>query len=321
MRQAIIMGITALLIASVLPRYLLPANIGSDETLVLIIEEEHENKSVQEVVLKTGQKYINLPLEEYLIGVVLSEMPASFEIEALKAQAVAARTVTYRRLIDGKHDDCDLCSESNCCQAWNSQTKLEEKLGDSYLQYWERAKKAVSETAGEALHYENTLIDAVYFSCSGGKTEAAVAVWGNEVPYLQSVISTGEEHARVYETEVSIPVDKFKSMIINHNPTSNLSGDPGTWIGSITRTAGDGVDTVLIGGIIVEGTTLRSLFKLNSTNFKIVIYDDCVKFLVKGYGHRVGLSQYGANAMAKEGRTYREILSHYYRGTELKQIK
>jgi len=165
------------------------------------------------------------------------------------------------------------------------------------------------------------LIDAVYFSCSGGRTEDAVAVWGSEVPYLRSVSSDGEQDARVYETEVSISAEAFRETILDEEPQAILTGKPMSWFGETSYTAGGGVETMEIGGQKVSGIMLRRLFRLNSTMFSLLLSDDEITFVVKGYGHRVGMSQYGANAMAKDGKTYREILYHYYSGAELRTME
>ena len=244
-------------------------------------------------------------------------MPASFETEALKAQAVAARTFAMRQMAGGKHDGYDLCADSACCQAWNSQEAMTEKLGSSCETYWSKAAQAVQETAGEVLTYDGQLIDAVYFSCSGGRTEDAVAVWGSEVPYLQSVPSVGEEQANVFETEATVDAEVFRAVLLQNDYQISLSGSSENWFGEVVYTDGGGVQSMEIGGQTVEGTALRSMFRLNSTCFTISVSDGQVIFHVKGYGHRVGMSQYGANAMAKAGSSYGEILSHYYDGTQI----
>ena len=318
MRQAVLAGISALLMSVLLPGWLLPMQSEQRETpLVLIVEQPRAKRSPKMLTLRRGEELLELPLEEYLVGVVLSEMPASFGSEALKAQAVAARTFALRQMDSGKHNDCDLCADSGCCQAWSSRTCMEEKLGDAWEAYWEKAEKAVRETEGEAMYYQGSLIDAVYFSCSGGRTEAAVAVWGSEVPYLQSVLSTGEENAAPFYSETEISHAAFRATILDTFAQADLSGSPNTWFGEQTRTEGGGVDTLMVGGVPVKGTELRTLFRLRSTDFDLTVEEDHLVFSVRGYGHRVGMSQYGANAMAKEGKSYREILSHYYCGVEI----
>ena len=247
-------------------------------------------------------------LEEYLVGVVLAEMPASFEEEALKAQAVVARTYGIRAL-EGKrkHQEGDICGDSTCCQGY-----LDPADYGGTQEALQKVRDAVAATAGQVLTYEGELVEATYFSCSGGVTEDAVAVWGTDVPYLQSVASPGEEGAAYYVDGVEFTLEDFLDKL-----NLELSGDPGTWLGKVTYTAGGGVDTMVIGGKTYKGTEIRKLLGLRSTAFDMDATEETIAVTTRGYGHRVGMSQYGANAMASSGSTYGEILAHYYRGTEL----
>ena len=334
MKQSILAGISALLMAVLLPMLLLsPAEAETAETGMLIIETPREREAVTEALtatpspydavteirLKTGDGVETLSLEEYLTGVVLAEMPASFQLEALKAQAVAARTFTLRQLQAGKHEDADVCGDSGCCQAWIDRASLEAKLGDAWRGYWEKAAQAVGETDGQVLTYDGSLIDAVYFSCSGGTTEPAVAVWGSEIPYLQSVESPGEEVAPRYESEVTVSLDRFRTLLVQERGEADLNGPASGWFGAVTYSGGGGVETMEIGGQVFRGTELRRLFGLNSTLFTVSVARDAVVFEVHGFGHRAGMSQYGANAMAKAGSSYEEILLHYYTGVTLER--
>lgn len=321
MVRSVIMGVTALLMAVLVPAYLCePAAVSAREPYLLIVKQDAQQTDGELCIdLKTEQGIQNIALEEYLVGVVLSEMPASFELEALKAQAVAARTFTLRQLAGGKHSDCDLCSDSRCCQAWSSRETMEDKLGEAFLPYWTKAEIAVRETEGEAIYYGDALIDAVYFSCSGGMTEDAAAVWGSDVPYLQSVESPGEEAAGPFSSSVAVPLDQFQQKILNANADAAFSGPPAGWFGDVDKSSGGGVRTMVIGGVSFTGTELRSLFGLRSAYFTVSITDQEIVFSVLGYGHRVGMSQYGANAMAKAGNGYTEILKHYYSGVEIKK--
>lgn len=301
MLRAILTGVTAMVMAVMMPMVLLSPQDHKQEDKVLIMEVPSQQERTVSI------QGVDMPLEEYLVGVVLSEMPMSFELEALKAQAVAARTFAMRQMEGGKHTDFDLCGNATCCQAWTSPEAMEQKLGNEYL---EKAKQAVNATKGQVMTYEGKLIDAVYFSCSGGQTEDAVAVWGGQVPYLRSVKSPGEETASKYRSVVNVPMAQFRAAL----PEATLTGNPSSWFGGITRTNGGGVSEMVIGGQPYTGTDLRSRFHLNSTMFEIAIGSDEITFEVQGYGHRVGMSQYGANAMAKDGKKYREILAHYYTG-------
>jgi stage II sporulation protein D len=250
-----------------------------------------------------------MALEEYVLGVVLAEMPASFETEALKAQAVAARTYTLRVLTTGgRHSGGSICAEPSCCQAYISVADyLSEKGGESGLQ---KVTGAVLDTVGLVLRYGGKLIDATYFSCSGGRTEDALAVWGTDVPYLQAVDSPGEEGASVFQKERFFTKDEFARLL-----GRELQGSPQQWLGRVTYTDGAGVATMVVGGVTYTGKELRSLLCLNSTAFQMKATQDGITVSTKGYGHRVGMSQYGAEAMAVAGHTYSEILAHYYQGT------
>lgn len=250
-------------------------------------------------------------MDTYLVGVVLQEMPASFEKEALKAQAVVARTYARKAYLKGgKHGDGSVCTEPSCCQAWISE--------ETYLQQGgtqdtvDRIRAAVTETSGQVLTYEGELIEATYFSCSGGRTEDAVAVWGTEFSYLQAVDSPGEEEASVFTDTVTVSAADLEEKL-----RISLAEDPQNWVGQITYTNGGGVDTVVLGGKYFTGLELRKKLGLRSTAFSLSASKDGICFTTKGYGHRVGMSQYGADAMAVAGSTYAEILSHYYQGAVL----
>ena len=252
-----------------------------------------------------------MELDAYLTGVVLAEMPASFESEALKAQAVVARTYTLRAHTGkSKHTGASVCTDSRCCQGYIEEAEYLQAGGseDSIR----KIQAAVGGTSGFVLTYEGDVIEATYFSCSGGRTEDAVAVWGTDVPYLRSVDSPGEEDASHYTDRVHfIKSDLEEKLGITLPDNRNL------WFYNITYTAGGGVAEIGIGEKRYTGTELRKLLGLRSTAFTITHDDTGVIFETRGYGHRVGMSQYGADAMALEGSTYREILAHYYPGTQL----
>ena len=249
-----------------------------------------------------------MDIDAYVEAVVLAEMPAEFEMEALKAQAVVARTYALKRVSSGnKHPEQAVCTDAGCCQAFCADaqnTKSEAAVI--------KVRQAVQQTADQVLMYQNSLIEATYFSCSGGRTEDAAAVWGDQIPYLQSVESPGEERAAHYVDTVSFTSAEFCEKI-----GRELFGVPAEWIGEITYTSGGGVDTVYIGDEPYSGIQVRSLLGLRSTAFLITAAGDTVTITTKGYGHRVGMSQYGADAMAVQGSTYAEILQHYYPGTTL----
>lgn len=266
------------------------------------------------VKVRNGDTVAEEDLDTYLVGVVLAEMPASFEPEALKAQAVVARTYARKAgITGGKHGDGSVCTEPSCCQGYLSEEMYLEQGGTP--QAVEKIKNAVYSTSGQVLTYDGQLIEATYFSCSGGSTEDAAAVWGRDFPYLQSVDSPGEEEAAHYrDTVVFDPVDMQEKLGIT------LSGNPSEWINAISYTDGGGVEYISIGGKAFSGTELRALLDLRSASFSVEATAEAVTITTKGYGHRVGMSQYGADAMAVAGSTYEEILAHYYQGTELIQM-
>ena len=250
-------------------------------------------------------------LEEYLCRVVLAEMPANFEPEALKAQAVVARTYALRRnMAVSKHPHDAVCTDSACCQGYITETEYLDKGG--HQSGINKIRQAVLSTVGQVLTYEGELIEATYFSCSGGITEDAAAVWGSDIPYLRSAESPGEESAVHYTDTVTFSKRDVESAL-----GIELTGAPEDWFVPVSYTAGDGVAEMDVAGFRFTGVELRRLLNLRSTNFTVDAFEDCVTFTTYGYGHRVGMSQYGADAMALAGSSYDEILSHYYQGTTL----
>ena len=303
--------------------FLLPAMLLWFGTALLDMQQEEEivqpaqPQSAAEgtkVPVRTGEEVEDQLLEEYLVGVVLAEMPASFEPEALKAQAVVARTYTMRtnRTV-GKHGDGSIFTDPACCQAYIAPQEYLDKGGT--LENAEKIRNAVEATAGQVLTYDGQLIEATYFSCSGGSTEDAVAVWGNEYPYLTAVDSPGEEQAAHYTDTVHFTPEQFCRQL-----GDTPEGNPAEWFGPVTYTEGGGVDTMVIGEKTYQGTQLRKLLSLRSTAFTVTVGSQ-ITITTRGFGHRVGMSQYGADAMALNGSTYPQILAHYYRGTSLSMLE
>lgn len=250
-------------------------------------------------------------------------MPASFEPEALKAQAVAARTYLQSRMNaydeaspPQEHKGADICTDSSHCKAWISEEKRRTLWGDEADANWAKIDKAVSETEGEVVLYNGNIISAVFHSTSSGRTESSKDVWGGERPYLVSVESPGEEVAPNFKTEKSISLNDFKQIVFAELEGASEDFSP---VGEIARSDAGGIITAEIYGVKISGTRLRNLFDLKSANITISITENDVHFAVKGYGHGVGMSQYGANAMAKNGKNYVEILTHYYSGTTVER--
>ncbi len=260
-----------------------------------------------------------LSLGDYLFGVVAAEMPASFELEALKAQAVAARTYTLSKegIISEIHPDATLCTSVSCCQAYITPEEAMESWGEDGTLYSQKIAQAIEETDGLVLYYEGELIEALYHSSSSGQTVDAVEVWGNDVPYLVGVDSPEGEDVPNWESSVTITAQEFQDLIQAQYPNADFSGDIGSWCQITSTNSAGGVDTITVGGVLIQGTTLRTLLGLRSTYFSITITEDTLTFWVTGYGHGVGMSQYGAHQMALEGAPYEEILMWYYTGVTL----
>lgn len=264
------------------------------------------------ITVDFGGSKSEMELETYVVGVVLAEMPAEFEPEALKAQAAAARTFAWKAAsTGGKHGDGSVCTDFSCCQGYVSETDFIENYGTQ--EELKKIKDAVSSTADMVVTYQGNLIEATYFSSSGGFTEDAAAVWGGSYPYLVSKESP--EEAREGET-----FSVFSSAFLESTLHTKLDGPPDTWFHDWEFTNGGGVASVGIGNRVFSGTAIREALNLRSTIFTVSIENDVVVFHTIGYGHRVGMSQLGADAMALEGKTYDEILCYYYTGTELTPI-
>lgn len=269
------------------------------------------------ITLRRTQQNITdmMDINTYLTGVLLAEMPANFEQEALKAQAVAARTYTMKILLSGgKHGDGSLCDDTGCCQGFIDNEMYHS--GGGIPESIDRMRQVVADTASYVLTYEGKLIEAVYFSSSGGRTESALAVWGADYPYLQSVESPGENASAYHYRVQTITAEEFQSKL-----DLPLTGRPEDWFTDVTYTDGGGVDSILIAGTVFTGVRLRNLLDLPSTAFSVAAEGDQITVISRGYGHRVGMSQFGANAMAQSGYTFEQILAHYYPGTVLTMME
>lgn len=290
-------------------------SLESTQAVTTQIENSSHTQNLYIPVQMKDGEVVQMDLEDYLIGVVLAEMPASFEPEAHKAQAVVARTYALKRCETGtKHERGGVCTDPVCCQAYLSPEDFLSRGGAE--EDLEKIRDSVTQTAGQVLLYEGKLIEATYFSCSGGMTEDSLAVWGLDVPYLKATESPGEEEATYYTDTVYFTATEFRDKL-----GQSFSGSPTQWLGVVTKTDGGGVETMVIGGITYKGTTLRQLLGLRSTAFTMFADSAGITVQTRGFGHRVGMSQYGADAMAVSGSTYQQILAHYYAGTELTVYK
>lgn len=264
-------------------------------------------------------------LDEYLLGVVSAEMPATFEQEALKAQAIVARTYTIYTIehSNGKHGDAHICDDSGCCQAWISkEDRLARWDEDKREENWSKIENAVYSTKGKIATYKGEAIDAFFHSNSGGKTEGVSNVWGGtDFPYLQSVETSGEDAYSQYASEAILTKSEFEEKIKNSHSDFSINYDDENCIQVLEYTEGDRVKTIKIGNVELSGVEVRTLLGLRSANFTVEMDGENIKFSVKGYGHGVGMSQTGADALAKQGYNYEEIIKHFYVGVEISEYK
>jgi len=290
-------------------------------TFEALIPQGSRNDSTAVVSVLIGEEIVELPLEIYLIGAVSAEMPASFELEALKAQAVAARTnVLYRMHVMPKlrHPNAQICTDYTCCMAYSDDEDLHERWGEDYIRYITRVIGAVLDTDGVYISYNGEPILAAFHSSSAGKTEASGNVWVTDLPYLASVDSPEtSELVPGFITTVQKTKQDFKDKIANVRPDAVFGANESSWITDITYTDSGRILELTIGGAVFRGTELRSMFNLRSTLISFEWIEGDIVFTVTGNGHGVGLSQYGANAMAMEKNDYRSILYHYYTDVEL----
>lgn len=277
----------------------------------------HHDRDVT-LTIQDGGTTEQMTLERYLTSVVRGEMPASFEMEALRAQAAAERSYVYYQLAVGRkdaHPDADFCTDHTCCSAYLSETAAREKWGGDFAPWNTRVEQAVSDTDGQVVLYNGRPILAVFHSSSAGRTAAAGDVWSGDLPYLVSVDSPeGEETVPNYYSTVTFTAAEAKEKLLAAHPELKLSGTPDRWFGAAAENGSGRVETVSVGGTDIEGTELRRIFGLRSACFTVAADSESVTFRVTGYGHGVGMSQYGANQLAREGKTWQEILEWYYTG-------
>lgn len=264
------------------------------------------NSSVSEIaVYRSNGSVINLNMTDYLIGVVSSEMPASFNLEALKAQSVLARTYALKAKQTGKK-----LTDTVSTQSYIDIDQMKNKWGNSFNTYYNKIKNAVENTNGEYLSYNGNYIEALYHSTNNGKTESSLDVFGNYYPYLVSVSSEYDKNASSYLRTISMPLDTISNKL-------GLSLNNDSVISIISYTDGGNIKEININGNNFSGKKVRELLGLRSADFDISISDNNANITTRGYGHGVGMSQYGANGMANAGYSYKDILSHYYPGTTL----
>lgn len=292
-----------------------------------VIEEKEVKITVYNASLDKSQE---MDLEEYIKEVVAAEMPADFSLEALKAQAVAARTFAYGRMSgvysskQGVHDGADICTESTHCQAWIGKEAAMKKWSVLFAsRNWGKIERAVDETKGLIVIYKGSIANTLFHASSAGKTESVEEVWaGSPVPYLQSVESSGEETSKGYISSKLMNMEQMIEKLREKYPEADFNNDIIESIEILDHTIGGRVRALKIGEIIMKGTEFRTLFGLRSACFTIEQAEgDKLKVTTTGHGHGVGMSQWGADSLAKKGGTFREILEHYYTGANVISIK
>lgn len=272
-----------------------------------------------------GEKTVEMTMAEYLPGVVRGEMPATFALEALKAQAVAERTFIYYHMQGGRkaaHPDADVCMDYRCCNAWVSREQAKSNWGDNFEEYDRKILQSVEETDGQVMLYAGKPILAAFHSSSAGITAKSGDAWVSDLPYLVSVESpeTAESVPNYYSVN-TFTAEQFREKILAEEPEAVLEGSARGWVTDLQKNSSGRVESATVGGVPIRGTRLRSILGLRSACFTVECGEEDIIFRVTGFGHGVGMSQYGADALAREGKSWQEILRWYYRGVSIETWK
>ncbi|OFI01407.1 amidase enhancer precursor [Clostridium acetireducens DSM 10703] len=282
------------------------------------------------IYITKKNKVEKMKLEEYIVGVVAAEMPAEFHIEALKAQAVAARTYAIAHIKSQGGNPCknalakgaDLCDTVHCQSYIFKEDRLKGWPKENRNKYWNKICKSVKDTEGEIITYNNELVkEPYYFATSSGKTENAKEVFQKDIPYLISVNSPGEEKAPKYRTVFKFSYKDIANKVNRAYPKAKMSSKrlkKQIWIKD--RSKSGGVKCIKLGNVEITGQQFRNILGINSANFNIKFNNKNIEVICSGYGHGVGMSQWGANAMGKHGKEYKKIITHYYQGTKISKI-
>lgn len=275
---------------------------------------------------KSG-KIVTADDRSFLYGAIATEMSPDAQPEALKAQGVAAYTY-YSRLREQQKisptstlNGADFSADTQGWQIYVTKEQMKTRWGNQFDANYNKLTPVVNSIFGQVLKSDGDLADTTYYAISSGNTETAEDIWGGKRSYLVSVASPGDVFAGGYETTVTMTADQFKAAMLKSAPKANLAGDASSWVGEIKRTASGSVKTILIGGTSITGNDARSAFGLRSANFVVTYASGSFTFVVKGYGHGVGMSQVGAEYMATQGSTYQQILTWYYPTTTLTTVK
>lgn len=277
-------------------------------TVPIVSQAPQENFKVK----NDNNEIVTLSAKEYVMGVVSAEMPASYHEEALKAQAVAAYTFALYRKEENKDKEYDITTDSSVDQAYASVESCKKKWGDNYDEYHNKIEKAVNSVMGKKITYNGKTALSVYFSLSGGKTESAKNLWGKDIPYLVPTESVGDMLSPDYLSNLSLSEKEIIEQIpeIKDVPYKN-------WFSSPKYSDSGTVLSMTFGEKVIDGKTIREKLNLKSANFDVSFENEKFNFTVRGYGHHVGMSQYGANYMALQGSTFEEILNWYYKGCQV----
>lgn len=288
------------------------------------IEYNYEKYKTIKLLHQKTEEVEELEIDQYLYGVVSSEMPASFDVEALKAQAVVARTYTIFQMTQNsnKHQNADICDNYACCQAWISkEERLKRWEASEAENYWNKIVEAVNATSGKIITYNGNPINAFFHANSGGVTESSLNIWGGiDYPYLKSVETVGEEGYTQYSSEVSLSKQELLKKIQEKYQDCTIDYSQENCIQILEYTTSGRVKTIKFGNREIAGTEARTLLGLKSTNFTFRINGDIITFSVTGYGHGVGMSQTGADALAKSGSNYETIIKHFYTNVEIIEV-
>ena len=276
------------------------------------------------VYIRKSKEIKEIDVEEYVAGVVSSEMQVNFEKEALKAQAVAARTYYYSKRLSScsEGQGAEICDSIHCQVYTPKEERLATWSEDKRESNWNKIRDAVKETEGEVLVYSGELVKhPQFFSTSSGKTENCIDVFSEDIPYLKSIESPGEEIAPKFKSIINIDKSTFINVITNNYKNTALNYENlQNNIKILSRTEGGAVKEIKLGKVTISGIEFRNLFNINSANFTLNIIENEVIINCTGYGHGVGMSQWGANIMAKEGKNYKDILKHYYSGVNIEKV-
>ncbi len=270
-------------------------------------------KATDMLTVSLDGEMVRMYREAYLVGAVAAEMPAIYDIEALKAQAVAART----RVVFGgcrTHPGADVCGDSTCCQGYLDDQEQKARWGEDCAKYRAKIEQAVDETRGLILTYDGKPIEVLYHAVSGGWTENSELVYANALPYLRGVPSPGEESVPGFETVVTVSQTELCRLFPDEAKNGMVA------LEVLERSASGRVLTIRVGAHTMTGRMFRQALGLRSTQFDLAYDGDIVAITQRGYGHGVGMSQAGANAMAENGMGFEEILLHYYTGVELERL-